>query len=151
MTLRLLVVGLGLSSSSAVLVGQSSKVDLKADDAAIRAIITAGGDYPRTEDPISWSGAYKRPSVGAKRAEAYSQTNLERRKNQKDTARVQRLDVAASGDMASEFSYGTLEYDLETQHVSFDYATLRVWKKVNGQWKLAAEFRRPLDTPFAPR
>ena len=50
-----------------------------------------------------------------------------------------------------EFSDGTVEFDLAgppSQHVAFKNATLRVWKKVNGEWRVAAAFVRPQDLPI---
>src|SRR2546425_11786547 len=46
-----------------------------------------------------------------------------------------------------EFSNFTLSYDMaDTQrHVSFPGSMLRVWKKVNGQWRVVAAFARPHD------
>jgi hypothetical protein len=50
-TLQLIAVCLGLSLGPAILVGQSSKVDLKAEEAAIRALIAkAGTNPPYTDD-----------------------------------------------------------------------------------------------------
>lgn len=66
--------------------------------------------------------------------------------------KVQRIEVASAGDMAYEYSLGTLEYDVDgspVRHVSFETGLLRVWKKAGGEWKVAAWFVRPLDTPFA--
>jgi ketosteroid isomerase-like protein len=153
MNFRLIGVCLGLSLGPSILVGQSGKVDLKAEESAIRALIDKGA-ATRTEDTIGWSGAVKRPTVGSQRADPFPEANLDKRKNQKSTYKVERLEVAASGDMAWEFSYGKLEYDLDespARHVSFENARLSVWKKVNGQWKVAASFQRPLDQPFVPR
>ncbi len=76
--------------------------------------------------------------------------SLRRRTNSKVVRTVQRLEVAASGDMAWEFSYSTLEYDKDSRHISFDTGILRVWKKVDGNWSVAASFMRPLDQPFVP-
>ena len=155
MTLRLIAACVGLSVAPCVLVGQSSKVDLKAEETAIRALIENGGGIPSTEDRIVWSGATKRPSVGSQRGEAFPEAKLDKRQNQKTVWKVERLEVAASGDMAWEFSYGKLEYDLDespSRHVSIDNAALRVWKKMGGQWKVeASSFQRPLDQPFMPR
>jgi hypothetical protein len=152
MTLRLIGACLGLSLAPATLVGQSSKVDLKAEEAAIRALIDKGG-VPRTEDSIGWSGAIERPTLGSQRGDPFPEAKVDKRKNQKSTFKVERLEGAASGDMAWEFSYGKLEYDLDespVRHVGFETARLDVWKKVNGQWKVAASFQRPLDQPFVP-
>jgi hypothetical protein len=149
MTLRSSVVFLCVGS--ALLAGQSSKADLKAEDASIRALIAKGAPLPWTDERIAWSGAEKRPGVGSKRGEAFPEAQLDKRKNSKGSLSVQRLEVSASGDMAWEFSYGKLEYDLDVtppKHVSFEQGILRVWKKENGQWKIAASFTRPLDVPF---
>ncbi len=155
MTLRLTIVCLGLGLSPAFLAGQGSKVDLKAEEAAIRAIIGKGGNpgIPPADDRIFWTGGYKRPIVGSQKPELFSEEEMAKRKNQKGTAKVERLEVAASGDVAWDFSYSTLEYDIDetpARHVSFETGILRVWKKLDGQWKVAAVFMRPLDRPFAP-
>lgn len=124
--------------------------DLKADEAAIRAAITEG-KMPHTDDLIFWSGPYKRPFVGSEKGELFS-PDAGIRKNQVHKFDIQRIEVSASGDLAYEFSYGTVEYDLDgprMRHVAVKNAVLRVWKKVNGEWKIAAEFARPLDKPFA--
>jgi ketosteroid isomerase-like protein len=148
MTLRTIAVCLSLGP--AILVAQYSRVDSKADEAAIRALIAKEEFPPSTEDRIAWSGASKRPSVGPKRGEVFPEAQLEKRKNTKATTSVQRLEIAKSGDMAWEFSYGKIEYDVDETHHAFERATLRVWTKVDGQWKAAASFTRPLDVPFAP-
>jgi ketosteroid isomerase-like protein len=150
---RLVGICLGLSVGPAILVGQSSKVDLKAEEAAIRSLIAGGQRASFTEDAVFWSGAFPRPAVGSQRPEPYPGSNVGKRTNQKETTKVERLEVASSGDMAWEFSYGKLEYDVDespSRHVSFDTALLRVWRKLSGQWKVKAAFMRPLDLPFAP-
>lgn len=76
---------------------------------------------------------------------------MSKRSNMKITTDVQRIEVAASGDLAYEFSYGTLDYDLAgtpSQHFAIKTGLLRVWKKVNGEWEVAALFVRPLDLNF---
>jgi hypothetical protein len=135
----------------AILIGQTAKIDLKAEDAAIRMLINQGDRPPSTDDRIAWSGAQKRPSVGSRAGEPFPGVDIEKRKNSKSRRTVQRLEVAASGDMAWEYSLGSLDYDLvgpPPRHVSFEQGILRVWKKVGGQWKVAASFVRPLDLPF---
>jgi ketosteroid isomerase-like protein len=104
-----------------------------------------------TDDEIFWSGAYKRPTVGPEKGEEFPGHEISKRSNQKNTTDVQPIEVAASGDLAYEFSYGTVDYDLvgpPSQHVAFRTGLLRVWKKVNGDWRTAALFVRPLDAPF---
>ena len=124
--------------------------DSKIEEAAIRALITSGQVKP-TDYAILWSGAFKRPTVGPEKGEEFPGHEQSKRSNLKSTTDVQRIEVAASGDLAYEFSYGTAEFDLAgppSQHVAFKGAYLRVWKKVNGEWKIAAAFVRPLDLPI---
>ena len=124
--------------------------DSKTEEAVIRALITSGQVKP-TDDAIFWSGAFKRPTVRPEKGEEFPGHEQSKRSNVKTTTDVQRIEVAASGDLAYEFSYGTLEFDLAgppSQHVAFKTASLRVWKKVNGEWKIAAALVRPLDLPI---
>jgi hypothetical protein len=124
--------------------------DSKTEEAAIRAAITSG-HAKATVDEIFWSGAYKRPIVRPGKGEEFPGHELSKRSNQKVTTDVQRIEVASSGDLAYEFSYGTVDYDLAgppSQHVAFQTGLLRVWKKVDGEWRVAATFVRPLDAPF---
>jgi ketosteroid isomerase-like protein len=135
----------------AILVGQTPKIDLKAEDAAIRMLVNGGDRLPTTDDRIAWTGAQKRPSIGSSVGELFSAAEVSKRKNSKSRQTIQRLEVSASGDMAWEYSLGSLDYDLDgppPRHVSFEQGILRVWKKVGGQWKVAASFIRPLDVPF---
>ena len=132
---------------------QDTKVDLRAEEAAIRAII-ASRNIPYTDDNIDWIGRYKRPTVGRERGEPFPDSDVAKRKNAVyTTKKIERLEVAASGDMAWEFSIGHTEYDVDetpVRHKSFDTGQLRVWRNVRGQWKVAARFSRPLDVPFQP-
>jgi ketosteroid isomerase-like protein len=46
--------------------------------------------------------------------------------------------------LAYEFSNSTLSFDLKSgSKESFPTSLLRVWKKEDGQWKIAAMFARP--------
>jgi ketosteroid isomerase-like protein len=145
-----------LSLASAKLPAQGGQVDLKAEEAAIRAIISAGQSadgHELTSDAVVWTGAYKRPNIGSRRSEAFPEAAIGKRKNSKNTVKVERIEVAASGDMAWEFSHGTLDYDVDgppVSHVSLEQGILRTWKKLNGEWKIAAIFSRPLDWPLSP-
>jgi ketosteroid isomerase-like protein len=124
--------------------------DAKADEAAIRA--AAQSEHAKsTEDAIFWSGAYKRPFILPQKGELFPEDDFGTRNNMKTTVDVQRVEVAASGDLAYEFSLGSLEYDqagTPPKHLAFKVGLLRVWKKANGEWKIAATFARPLDIPF---
>lgn len=145
MRLSLLIFCLGFST--AALVGQCSNVDVKAEEAKIREMMKTGRAV-FTEDSVRWNGAYKRPSVGAQESEAFPDAALGKRKNQKSASSIQRVEVAACGDMAWLYSTGTLDYDVDQGHVSFERAELTVLKKIDGQWKVAAMFARPMDVPF---
>ena len=129
---------------------QTPKVDKRADEAAIRKLAMA--DEPKTtDDEIFWSGAYPRPMVKGKGEIApFPELRTEQRRNEKTTWEIVRLDVAEGGDMAYEFANATLSYDMADtkENVSFPTSALGVWKKVNGEWRRAAWFQRPLDTPF---
>ena len=49
----------------------------------------------------------------------------------------------------TQLHHGLLD-ETPSQHVSFEQGMPRVWKKVSGQWKVAAVFVRALDTAFVP-
>jgi ketosteroid isomerase-like protein len=126
----------------------AQKVDLRAEEAAIRTLVNRPDHPPRTDDAIFWSGAYPRPIIGGLDTASVKPlpgARMEQRQNIKTTTDIVRLEVAAAGDMAYEFSHFTLSYDLADtkEHVSFAGSALRVWKKVNGQWRVAAAFMRP--------
>lgn len=63
-----------------------------------------------------------------------------------------RIVVSNSRDLAYEYSEEVEDFDLKSgEHVhSHQRGLLTVWQKENGQWKIAAEFIRPYDAPFAP-
>jgi ketosteroid isomerase-like protein len=129
---------------------QAQKIDTRAEEAAIRALVNSSEHPPFTEDAVFWSGAYSRPIVGRDTANVkpHPDAHIGQRRNIKSTNEIVRLEVAAAGDMAYEFSNFTLSYDVADtqQHVSFPGSILRVWKKVNGQWRVVAAFARPHDT-----
>ena len=132
---------------------QLPKVDLHAEEAAIRALANRPDELPRTRDVIFWSGLYPRPKVGREEVvKPFPGAAAEQRRNVRIiTNQIVRLQLAAAGDMAYEFSNFTLSYDRgdTKQHRSFTGSVLRVWMKGDGQWRVAAEFMRPHDVPFA--
>ena len=146
-------IGLSLGLCLGIAFGQNSKVDVKAEEASILAIIGADKRPPNADHRVLWSGAMKRPVVDDARADYFPESSIGKRKNQKTTSKVERLEVAAARDMAWEYSLATLEYDVDgsTKHEKFDTGMLRVWKKEAGQWKVAATFVRPLDIPFSDK
>ena len=129
-------------------------VDLRAEEAATRALVARMQAEPRaarrTDDAVFVSGLYPRPIVyrGGQRAESVQpvpEARAEQRRNTQSRDEIVRLEVAAAGDMAYEFGNGTLSYDMADTNERGTIRTsyLRVWKKVDGEWRIAAEFRRP--------
>ena len=140
-----ILVGVGVTLFAAVATMQATKVDRRADEAAIRALANGPrNNLKTTDDEIFWSGLYPRPIVKGKTQVAPSpQFRVDQRRNQKETWDVLRVEVAEAGDMAYEFANYTLSFDMADtkEHVSFPGAALRVWKKVNGEWRVAAVFQ----------
>jgi len=119
----------------------------QADEAAIRALIArrdAGGRIPSTSDRVLWTGAFQKPIVGDETpVERTHERGIDNRvpDTTKTTTTVRRIVIAASGDLAYEYSDGVLEFDLKAGgHISSPNSTLRVWQKEDGQWKMAASF-----------
>ncbi len=127
-------------------------IDLKKEEAAIRNLIAHPDQIKTTNDAILWSGAEPRPSVGSQRTPPFTEAQVEKRRNVKrSVAEIKRIDIASSGDLAYEYATGTLDFDLDVtppRHRTIQRAWLSVWKKVNGEWRIAAQFSRPLDEPF---
>jgi ketosteroid isomerase-like protein len=98
------------------------------------------------DNAIFVTGGCTRPIIGKDTTvKLTAQASAEKRRNQKLTEKIQRLEVSKSADMAWEFADFRLSYD-ETKtgkHVEFPGSMLRVWKKVDGRWRVIAEFRRP--------
>jgi ketosteroid isomerase-like protein len=91
--------------------------------------------------------------MGQEKVKPFNETEIQQRRNQKSELQVIRIEVAAAGDMAYEFSNFTLSWDIADtkEHVKFTGSALRVWKKVDAKWQVAAVFQRPHDVPFAQR
>src|SRR5262245_46370432 len=100
-----------------------------------------------TDDGIFVSGAYARPLIGTTALQTTQPVPAvlqEERRNEKVMSEIVRLVVAEAGDLAYDFGNFTLAYDTsEGRHISFEGACLRVWQKVQGEWLVAACFRRP--------
>jgi ketosteroid isomerase-like protein len=139
------ILGLALGFANA------QSIDSEAEEAAIRKLIANPQQMIYSDDVVFWTGAYKRPSIGRHTGEPFSATSLSQRKNQTDRFDVQCLEVAMSGDMAYEYSCGKLEFDTGDEpagHIVIQQGIVRVWKKLNGEWKVVVAFIRPLDQPF---
>ena len=117
-----------------------------ADEAAIRQLVAQsdeGKPLPSTSDRVFWAGPYKRPVVGKEPPEEIpSPTAPSARKpgSFKIKTTVVRSEVAKSGDLAYEFNNAEASFETAEKPVSFSNSTLRVWRKDEGAWKVAAQF-----------
>jgi hypothetical protein len=84
------------------------KVDLRAEEAAIRATVNRPDRLPFTSDAVFWSGAYPRPQVGQEKVKPFNEAAMGQRRNEKTATQIVRLEVAEAGDMAYEFFNFTL-------------------------------------------
>jgi hypothetical protein len=103
-----------------------------------------------TEDRIFFSGAYKRPFVGVDTGELITSPpypvsdRLDR--FQRSTTIPRRIEIAASGDLAYEFSDTEVRFEMtDGRQLVMPNATLRVWRKRQGEWKVAAQFSFPVE------
>jgi hypothetical protein len=120
------------------------------DEETIRSIIAKmdqGGSTLMTADHIFWSNAFKRPTIGNERGEEVPGDRAMSERvpgSARHKTTVVRIEIAGSGDLAYEFSNSELSFDLKDgRHLSFPNSALRVWKKEQGTWKVAAQFSRP--------
>jgi len=126
-----------------------------ADEAAIREVIAemnAGRPAPRTTDTVFWSGAYVKPFVRGEQPQVRpgSSAGGDNRTNQQIAVTVLQLRVAASGDMAYEYSTFQTSWDRKDngRHFALEGGLLRVWYKIDGKWLIAASFQHPYaNTP----
>jgi hypothetical protein len=103
-------------------------------------------------DAIMWSGAYKKPFM-------LNQTEPRQPRggegaiadrvpgSQKGISKSVRIVIADSKDLAYEYSTFTRQYTTKSsgKTIKFEGATLRVWQKKDGVWKVAAVFARPYE------
>ncbi len=145
--MRLVIVGMLMLAFLAPMQAQ----DLKADEAAIRALIArqndAGARVPVMPGYVFWSGALKAPVTGGEKPIEIGGPNALSNRvpgSQKSTQVVNKLEISKAGDMAWEFSTGRTSYELKSGTKNeFTVSLLRVWRKDAGQWKVAAQFVRP--------
>ena len=122
------------------------------DEAAIRELIAkrnVGQMAPGalTPDAVFWSGALVKPVEGAAKPQYRPGSSAGARLNTATRDEVVQLHVSTSGDMAYEYSTfhtSWIRKD-DRRKVEFDGAVLRTWRKIDGRWKVAAEFRQSYD------
>ena len=124
-----------------------SALDRQGDEAEIRALIArrdAGERIPSATDRVVWLASFQKPVVGDEAPVLRThERGLDNRvpNTTKTTTIVRRIVISQSGDLAYEYSDGTLDFDLKDgTHVTSPNSTLRVWQKQDGQWKMAATF-----------
>jgi len=147
MILRSTVFMIGASALLAMTHPTHLVFDRQADEAAIRALIAqrdAGKPLPSMPDRVLWLASFQKPIVGGETPVLRThERGIENRvpDTTKNATTVRRIVTAASGDMAYEYSDGTLDFDLKAGgHVTSPNSTLRVWQKHDGQWQMAAAF-----------
>ncbi len=125
-----------------------------ADEQTIRGLVAQfnTGKVPTyTDERIFVSGAFAKPQIGKEVSEedkARRDKMQKERLNFKQNSRIQRLEVAKAGDMAYEFGLADLSWDTpEKKHIAFESSYLRVWRKVEGEWKVDVFFARPNEEP----
>jgi ketosteroid isomerase-like protein len=141
-----IIVGVGVISAG--LFAATGVAQSNAAEQAIRAQIEkrdkGGSTTPLfTKDSVFWTGAYSKPQTQGGAANPAEFLEAPGRKNVVSKTQVERIVVAASGDLAYEYSTFTMTYDDDGGHHNRTGATLCVWQRVGGEWLTAAQFRRP--------
>ena len=141
--------------SFAVLAAASSSAGAQnrgADEKAIRAAIDLinsgrGQEVPSTPDRVFWSGALVRPNVRGEKPEPRANSSAGNRSNEKTAVTVNQLHVSASGDMAYEYSTFKSSWvrNDTKQTIQREGGLLRVWRKIDGKWHIAASFQQPYN------
>ena len=121
------------------------------DEQAIRNLVAQQNEGKNaikyTDNRIFVSGAYPMPIIGkqmsAENQQAENRMKTERL-NFKGINRIERLVIAQGGDMAYEFGYADLSWDTpDKKHTAFESTYLRVWRKLQDEWKVDVFFARP--------
>jgi ketosteroid isomerase-like protein len=149
MRIPLLIVGCALLVIAPSLAGQSA--ERAADDSAIRALLQDGASRG-TADLVTFTGADPRPISNGRfldgtEAVPFPGANLGNRRNERVEMEVVRVDVANSGDLAYSLTNSILRYEIADRGVEVvvPRSSLAVWKKENGEWRVAASFMMPHD------
>ena len=155
-------------AAAAVLVSIVSSANAQsADERTIRDLIARydrGESVAQAGDMIYWTGPFKRPTVGSEERDplppelqptAARSPGAPSERVPGSRRRVTtpiRIEIADSGDLAYEFSHSELVFDLENgdQEAAIPASVLRVWKKGDGEWSIAALFAHPHYQDAAP-
>jgi len=132
---------------SAIISAQTASSDEQQIRALIAKMDSGQAQGTGTKDRIFWSGAYKRPFVSpAQGEEVPSERRISERKpgSQRNQTTPIRIEIAKSGELAYEVSDHILSYEMKDgTKISTPSSTMRVWRKEEGQWKIAAQFSHP--------
>jgi hypothetical protein len=141
-----------------------------ADEREIRDLIARydrGEAVARIADDILWTADFPTPVIGRQRggfivyvdpatpeqvaaARAAAAASPRVPGSRRRVTTPVRIEIAQSGDLAYEFSNSDLSFDLKNGGRDVTASSvLRVWKKEDGQWKIAALFARPHDSEAA--
>ena len=142
----LALVGISILSLS---VSASAQNDVAAERRALEEIIARGPTQEHfAENTIFAGGRYNRPfmSFAELRAEEEKVGPVidARRPNEKRESKLVRLDVSQAGDMAYEVRSNSASWDgPDGKPAGFDATQLRVWRKIDGQWRIVATVIHP--------
>lgn len=148
-TLQITLIAIVIISSYQPLVAQNSNNN---DEQKIRAMVAQNDANPTARPPVTEqsvfvSGAFPRPIIGSIKNDQDKKvsTNIKtERLNYKSKTRIERLEIAQARDMAYEFGFSDLSWDTQDKkHVSFEASYVRVWRKLQGEWKVDLFFARP--------
>lgn len=108
----------------------------------------AANEHPAAvaDDAYFFSGALDKPVVGrAAAAKAFAPVAAERKHENQESLRPDRIRSAPSGEMAYEYGTAPVSYNERQsgKHIAFTAAYLRVWRAEGGVCKLAAEMFEP--------
>jgi len=139
---------LALGSGTQPVAAQNATSAKARDEQAIRSLIQQENEGKRvikyTDEAIFVSGAYPRPAIGAKQVETMSREVSSKRSNESRSAETVRLVLSKSRDLAYEFGNFKLSFDdSDGKKVNLAGSYLRVWRKVDSDWKVDAFFARP--------
>jgi ketosteroid isomerase-like protein len=143
---KVLSVATGALLIVGIIAGLAQTAD-KADEQALRDIIQQqdeGKDVMKyTDNAIFVSGALPRPIIGREVGLRTKEEIAKSTPNRTTKREVERLVVSKSADMAYEYGNFTTTHDgPDKKRTGFNGSYLRVWRKLDGQWKVDVSFNR---------
>ncbi len=143
---KVLCAATGALLIAGIIVGLAQTAE-KSDEQTLRELIRQqdeGKDVIKyTDNVIAASGAIPRPIIGREALLRTREDIVKGTPNRTTKTNVERLVVSKSGDMAYEFANFTTAYGApDKNRTSFNGSHLRVWRKVDGEWKVDASFAR---------